>query len=309
MLGKVSFHQAFEKPRGYILDAFSRTEALQEKVSTGKSINRPSDDPLGLVQSHNYKTGIARSDMYIRNMDDAKAWMDTTENVMNSAMDTVQNIRALTVKLADEINYTTDDRDRLTAIVNTALDELVAKSNTRLAGRFIFSGYRTFTQSYTTTTNPAGEITAVAYGGDASRIRREIADNHEITVNLSGQEAFQAAFDELIRLRADLRNPAVRPDSAPVGSLSLTQHLSALDEVIKDMDTKRAGIGERVAMMDRLRTQTETTLSNLKDFMAQKEDADMPSVILQMNAAQNLYNASINVAGRVLQESLMNFLR
>jgi flagellin-like hook-associated protein FlgL len=75
------------------------------------------------------------------------------------------------------------------------------------------------------------------------------------------------------------------------------------------MDKQRTALGERVAAVERLRAQTRTTLTNLKEFIARKEDADMPTVITQMQAAQNLYSASINVAGRVLQESLMNFLR
>jgi len=72
----VTVLQNIRRPTGQLL-------SLQEKLSSGKRINRYADDPAGAALAENYKGTRAKTVQFKRNIDDALGWMQQTEGVLN----------------------------------------------------------------------------------------------------------------------------------------------------------------------------------------------------------------------------------
>ena len=69
--------------------ALERQNAIQEQLSDGKAIHRPSDDPVRAVRSLKYNTNLVENEQFTQNVKDATSWMETTDSAiseMNSIM-------------------------------------------------------------------------------------------------------------------------------------------------------------------------------------------------------------------------------
>ena len=57
-----------------------RMEKYQNRLSTGKKINVPSDDPVVAARALKLRTDVSRLEQYDRNVKDAMSWMEITES-------------------------------------------------------------------------------------------------------------------------------------------------------------------------------------------------------------------------------------
>src|SRR4051812_20139586 len=81
----------------------------QTQLSSGKLINRPSDDPSGAVQAMGIRSQQARSAQYSRNATDGLSWLGTADNTLTSAISEIQRVRTLVLQGA---NGTSDASSR-----------------------------------------------------------------------------------------------------------------------------------------------------------------------------------------------------
>ena len=63
----------------------SRLERTQNRLSTGKRISRPSDDPAGLAYSMGLRANLAALERYQKNVDTAKTWLEAIDSALDSA--------------------------------------------------------------------------------------------------------------------------------------------------------------------------------------------------------------------------------
>jgi len=178
------------------------------------------------------------------------------------------------------------------------------------------------------TRDAVGEITAVTYNGNNSTqelIKREVAPNTRFTINVDPKDIWldvtgtgtdEKIFNELIQLRDDLRSndPVAPPDgSVPPYTYPnftyVTQHLTALQNLIDRVNLKRAELGETSATMQRMLEQTRYHKTNLQDILSTHEELDMAKGALQLTNQLNLYQAAINAGGKIVAPTLMQFLR
>ncbi len=115
---------------------------IQQKLSSGKKFQLPSDDPIGVSRSLKLNTDIAKIEQYKRNLDDAVSWLEITESAVAKVEDVLQRARELTVQAANGTN-SDDDLKMISSEIEQLKDHLIKISNTTYAGRYIFSGYKT----------------------------------------------------------------------------------------------------------------------------------------------------------------------
>jgi flagellar hook-associated protein 3 FlgL len=66
---------------------FRITEDLfktQQEIASGKRINKPSDDPAGLRDALSLRTSIARSNQFVRNVDNNRIYLQSGESALDS---------------------------------------------------------------------------------------------------------------------------------------------------------------------------------------------------------------------------------
>lgn len=129
----------------------SNTQRLDDtmtKLSTGKMISRPSDDPVGTSSALHLRTQLSKQEQYYRNTQDGQGWLSTTETAMSTGNDTFQRVRELAIQGANG-TYSATERQYLGTEVRSLLEEVVALANTTFKGEYIFSGTQTQAPPFT----------------------------------------------------------------------------------------------------------------------------------------------------------------
>jgi len=85
--------------------------------------------------------------------------------------------------------------------------------------------------------------------------------------------------------------------------------LDTIDTHMNNMLSLRADIGARTNRMDMISKKIASNSVSFTQLLSDAEDADMSEVIMQLKNAENVYKASLNTGARVIQPSLVDFLR
>jgi flagellar hook-associated protein 3 FlgL len=169
------------------LDAAQRRVLdTQGKVSTGKRINSPSDDPVAAARVAHLDASLSRLDQYQSNMVFARNQLGLEEDSLKSVVDNLQRIRELTLQAN---NSTTGDGDRriIAAEIRQRRDALLALANTTdVDGRHLFGGYNEAATPFTVTASGT-----VVYNGDQGQRTLQISDSRFVAINDSGADVFQ----------------------------------------------------------------------------------------------------------------------
>lgn len=126
----------------YLNNSQSSLLQLQQQLTTGKVIGKPSDDPIIAVRGLKLKTDIAEIQQYKRNSNDALSWMKVTEQSMSNMTDIYKKIRELSVQGSSQ-TYAYDEQVKILKEVKQLAEQLKHEGNSSYAGRSVFTGYRT----------------------------------------------------------------------------------------------------------------------------------------------------------------------
>jgi len=261
----------------------------QEQVSSGKRLNRPSDNPPDAQQAIKYNQALSSVGQYLRNVQTAQNETATAEGALSSAGDSIQRLKELSLQAANDTLSATD-RASILEEVNQLADQLVSLANTKNGDDYVFSGQKTSTPAYA---NPSA-----VYGGDTSPITARIAQGQTLQINITADTAFGPALAAATQLAADLA-AGTKPQGTTIQSL---------DDALSAALTARTKIG---AIDNRL-TGASTFLADqqlsITAMLSNLEDADMPTVISEASTRQTAYQAAISVNAKILQKSLIDEL-
>ena len=278
--------------------ATANLDKTQQELSTGRRINRASDDPQGTALALAHRADLADGVQMRRNLDNGTAFLNATETALSGANDLVQRARELTVQAS---NGTLSDQERqaIGKEIDQITQEMVQIGNTNFGGVSIFAGHKTQTPAFTFTGPP---IATVTYQGDNGQRMHQISKDEAVATNVIGSAVFGSVFTDLINLRNNLNTPAVAP-SVIAGSIGAMD--GALDRIVQ----ARADVGARVNRFEATKTRSEDTDTNLTELRAQLEEVDLTSTVVKFNAEQNALQSALGAIGKTDSMSLLNFLR
>lgn len=274
-----------------------RMDTIQQQLSSGRRIQRASDDPAGVSISLGYRGGITYETQMRRNIDSASGILNVTDVALDSATTAVQRIRELAVQ-ATTGTLGADERNAIASEVDQLMSQLVQVGNTNYGGQYIFAGFQTRTPPYSVTGTPP---TAVAYLGDTGVRSAQVSTTDSVKVNVPGSEVFGGIFADLINFRQALET------NAPVGSLQMG--IATMDTALDRILSSRSEVGARVNRLEQAHLQSESTDTTLQQLRADVEDIDVAETILNLNANQNALEATLGAIGRTSTRSLLDFLR
>jgi flagellin-like hook-associated protein FlgL len=202
----------------------------QSRISSGRRILAPSDDPGGAAQALAIRSRQAAVEQFQRNIARARGTLESADAVLRSVVHTVTRAREIAIHGANDSNDALA-RQSLAREVDQLLETLVALGNSRggQGGEFLFGGQESTVAPYRPVRDAAGQITAVGVTprGIDGRTPAEVSDGVVVTTGVSGTTVFGPptdtgfAFEVLIRLRDDLkglRRLTLEPDVSPTGA-------------------------------------------------------------------------------------------
>jgi len=163
--------------------SISRLLELQVQLSTGRQINKPSDNPIGVQSDLNYRTELAKNAQYQNNNNQALTWMQNYDSSLSDLKNLYTSAKEIAIAMS---NGTYDELTRQGSAeeISSILDQMIQLANSEQEGRFVFSGYRTDQKPLVISAN------GVVYKGDQGQIDYQIGAKSRMTVNLSGSDVF-----------------------------------------------------------------------------------------------------------------------
>jgi flagellar hook-associated protein 3 FlgL len=284
-----------------VADKLSHT---QRKLSSGREITRPSDDPFGTSRAMSLRGTPAGTGQYQRNVDDGLAWLQTTDSALASVSDIVQRARELGLQGANDV-LDGVSRESIASEIDQLVESAKTQMNASYAGRRVFAGTATDTAPY-------AQGASDAYAGDANGIAREIGPGVSVNLNVVGSDLLgggQAAGDDkllnvLRDMAAHLRgNTPADMNALRGGDL---QRLDANGDELSRLRARTGALSSRLESAKDSLTQLEETT---KSLLTNIEDADMAQVIVDYTTQQTVYQSALKAGANVIQSSLLDFLR
>ncbi|HOV79651.1 MAG TPA: flagellar hook-associated protein FlgL [Bacillota bacterium] len=273
-----------------------RLQKLQDQMSSGQIISKPSDDPVIGTRVMTLNSVMKQRDQYERNIDDAIGWMDTTEKALGSLNDALQRARVLALSGASD-NLSQTDREALVKEVEELKNNVLQIANTSYANRYVFAGTKTTAEPFDDLGNYSGNSGAVA------QLNWEVSQGMTVAVNVDGNDAFvvPGIFNILDDLRADL----LAGDTNRISNTDLARIDNAIDNTLN----LRAALGAKMNRLEMAKSRSSDEMINYEQLIAKLNDVDMAKIITDFTMQENVYLAALNAGARIVQNSLLDFLR
>jgi len=275
-----------------------RLRDSQTDLSTGKVLQKVSDDPLRAMDSLKIRGELRRADQRSRIADDAQTRLRMADTALVSGLDLLTRAKELAVRASNSGVADAASRAAIGVEMSAIRDEMLAVANTEYLGRSIFNG---------TAAGQAYDPTTGSYLGNAAAINRDVADGITIAANITGEQVFGAQaspagdmFAVLDRLSASI----VAGDQAAIEA----EHAN-LDTATEQLQAATAEVGSRAARLDGIRTRSAADEAGLRERLSLTEDVDLAEALISMQADENAYTAALQATARVLTPSLLDYLR
>jgi flagellar hook-associated protein 3 FlgL len=281
----------------------SRMTQLQGRLSSGKQITRPSDDPYGTSRALSLRGERAGLDQYQRNVDDGIGWLNTCDTAFAQISDAMQRVRELLVQAGNDAAGP-EARSAIADEIDQLIDSVKQEANVQYGARYVFSGTATDTTPY-----PLGGPDR--YAGDTGTITREIGPQVEIPINVDIRALLgdgQAARDDkLLNTLRDISDHLRGGTPADTAALRGTD-LQRLDDNLDVLNGIRADVGARTNRLAVAASRLSSLSVNTTRLLSETEDADMAQTITEYTTQQAAYTAALRAGASIVQSSLLDFL-
>ncbi|MEI8377019.1 MAG: flagellar hook-associated protein FlgL [bacterium] len=289
---------------------------LNMQYSTQKKINNLSDDPLSLTNLFDAKNNLSRIDVYNKSIDINIAEMDVCETTLDQVNKEMQRVFQLTTQAANEINSS----GSTTAIANeieSILAHVVTLANTTYEGKYIFSGANINTPAYSVsgddytykgTRDADGQNVKVQVNNNLIMSLGENGDNifGEYYVNGAGVQVSTGPIGHIKELLKDLK------PVPPATTANFAGIRAKIDVFTKDSDNVtyyRTQYGTNISSLEKAKEQLSQQKISTDTLRSRIEDADLVETASKMQYQEFALQASLQSSTKIIQNSLLNFLK
>ena len=297
---RISTQQFFSQNLGNVQKGNAELFRLQEQLSSGKKISKPSDDPLAASQIKKLESSIARTEGYMRNVDMAENRLTRVETTLDAVVDNLLRLKDLGVQIS---NGTLNDNDRkiVGAEFEQSLSQLSGLLNTRDSeGESLFSGFRGQLDSYAL--NNEGNF---EFQGDKGQRSLDLGDNIRIPITDSGADIFGSGETNLLNTVKQMAD-ALNATPADMGAFDAQR--GQLDQYFEQAVVSRSQIGARLNVVQEQREQLADLKFNTQSTLSKIQDTDYYEATSSLLLQQTALEASYATFGKIQGLSLFNFI-
>ncbi|MEV6923103.1 flagellar hook-associated protein FlgL [Dactylosporangium sp. NPDC051485] len=272
-----------------------RNQNLQNQLSSGKMLTKPSDSPGGAVVAMQHRSDMATLNQYSRNADDGMGWLNMADTALTSASTQLNQARERVLAgLSSGTAGSPEAREAIALEVENLRGAMLDLANTTYLDRPVFGG---------TTEKGVAYDTNGDYRGDQGAVNRTVGSNASVRVDTNADSVFGSGnnnvFHLLQRVADDLRN---NPGA-------LKTDLADIDTAQKRVQTALSGVGSRYNQVSQMQQAANNRVIDVRAQLSDVEDIDLPKTITELSLQQTAYQAALAATAKVVQPSLVDFLR
>jgi len=270
-----------------------------EKVSTGKKVNRASDDPSSMYGIITGKAQLSIYEGYQNAITSAKTLLSSTSVALDSVYDIITEAKQIG---KDATSLSTESQATYVEMLNNLINSTIAAANTKVGGRYIFSGY--------TTDQPAVNTTTGLYEGTSDRIQVEIDNGLYMDVNITADEFITSATTldntTVIGAMTQLRTAIQNSDLTAIQTC-----ITALEGLSEEVVQAESDVGTRIARMQKVSAYLTDRSADVTDLVSSRlylTDVEIAALSADITMRQTSLQSLRNLTSNFLKTSLFDYL-
>lgn len=294
---------------------------LNNQLTTGKEISKPSDNPFKTARIMQMYSDIAANKQYNENIKDTINWLDTTDVALEQLGNSFQRVRELMVS-AGNVSYGSDELKAVKDEINEKVNEIAQILNTNFDGKYIFGGTKSSSKPIgVNTVDGNNSLSFIDKSGNAtsdpvllnqisSKLAVEISQGVNMNYNVGAGEIlnFKDAAGNDVDVMSLMSNIIDNLQSANVGDV-VNVNLRDIDSVLSNINKLRGEVGAKQNRMDSAKAQNEQQNLSMTEILSKTEDIDLAEKTIQLATLQSVYMASLQTSAKILQSTLIDFVR
>ncbi len=346
---RIADKMAFDQVNANVGKNRTQMSELQNQAATQKRVTKPSDDPVAASRVLTNRVDLMGNRQYIKSLNYAKSFLEYTDQSLGEISDHLIRAKELAISQSNDASANAESRLVASTEVEQLFNQIIQVGNRKLGERFIFGGYKTDSKPFEVTGEYLGDRGEIMIHTDKeSFIAMNVPGDrvfHGEGVKgggiSGGSEVQPTSVEELIEERKpaqpELRGPA-STEPKPEKKLDRTSRsdegvnifntlkrfeialrtndkagvhdvLDELDSAISQVVLTRAQVGSRAMALDSLSSSLEKAKVDNQVQISQMEDADIFSTISEMNKTESTLQATLQTSGKMIQRSLLDFMR
>lgn len=293
-------------------------QILQSQMTSGKEIQKPSDNPAKVARAMQLSSSINANKQYNDNIKETINFLDTTDTALGQAGDVLKKVRELLVS-AGNAAYGSDERKSIKDEINQRIGEFAQILNTSFDGKYIFGGTRGGTKPVITTATAKGDNvlaynTAIAGSTETNELNKinqkklvEISPGVTMDYNVSVPEVVEFGGKDIRQIFSNIMSHLESEDDADTQALS-DSDLQDITDALNNLLKKRSEVGAKQNRMESAKSKNEDETYNLTSILSKTEDIDITEKTMEYATLQTVYLASLQTSARVLQPTLLDYL-
>lgn len=313
--------------------SYGRMSKLQDQINSGTKITRPSDDPVIAVKGMGYRRDLGRVEQYTRNMNEVNNWIDTTDESLNQVGEQMKRVRELVIQAANDTN-SLDERAKIKTEIDQIRQQIQDVSNTKIGDRYIFSGTNTDKPLFVDATPPNADGSKIInadyqlYDGTNiistaadkltapnADVQIEVYDGIQLQVNAPGADLF-GNIDSLMGKISNLLDPERVPGPATseeiskaLGGFTSTSKSDDITNIHNKILETQADMGARQNRVELMENRLSLREISVTKQLSNNEDVDYSKAITEMVTSESIHQAALSVGARIIQQTLVDFIR
>ena len=271
--------------------SLGRTQDLQNQLSTGKRLNKPSDDPAGLATTMQLRAQQTQDASYLSTIDDANGRLSQADTALRDISKSLTRAKELMVR-ANSGSMDATSKQSISTELTAIRQSVMQAYNTTWGDRPVFGGTAPGAQAV----DPADG----SYVGDEADIVATIGRNQSVRTDVKGSDIGADALPALL---------AKAVDDITSGSPDVADDQDQLDAVLGKISTALGDVGARVNQIQTTKDRITNEQIDLTDRITTIESADLPETIMQLSSSQVAYQSALGAASKIIQTSLLDYLK
>jgi len=289
---------------------------LQSQVSSGLRVQSPSDDPVAMQNVLNFQASKAAQQQYAANVSVLQERATAVYSALQS-LQTISNRVGEISTLAGDPTKSVEDLGNYATEVEQLIRQAAQIVNAKDAatGQYLFGGTAAGQPPFAVAADANGNVTGVSYQGNVSVNQSEISPGATLAVDVPGENNTGGGprglvadsrsgadfFNNLISLRDNLR----AGDAAAIS----TTDVPALQADENHLLFQISNNGALQTRLTAAATAAENSASSLDKMISDAANADIVETMVQLNEAQNSYQAALASGAKIMQLSLLNYIQ
>lgn len=279
---------------------------LQEQLSSGSKLTKPSDDPVASVKGMGYRTTLAKNEQYTRNMNEVNSWLDTTDSTLSEVNKAIQRVKDIVTQAANDTN-TPEDREAMQKEVDQLRLQIRDLANTQQGNKYLFAGTATDEplfagSSATMNDDPPLLITdgtsKPVLGGNNKSVDIEIYEGITFQINENARSLFHGIDSMMQEVQKGLKGTGSDLSNL-IGTVS-----AQTDKVLE----MQAGVGAKQNRIDVMTDRLSSQKINVTKQISNNEDVEYEDAITQLITEESIHRAALSVGAKIIQPTLVDFL-